>query len=51
MEETLPAPASDVWNLVQRWLGDVQFDEFAENEPNASTAQPMSDKDKLWILF
>ena len=28
-EDPLPAPAPDVWNRVQRWLGDVQFDEFA----------------------
>ena len=44
-EDPLPAPAPDVWNRVQRWLGDVQFDEFAVSEPEASTAQPMSDQD------
>ena len=44
-EDPLPAPAPDVWNRVQRWLGDVQFDEFAASEPEASTAQPMSDQD------
>ena len=44
-EDPLPAPAPDVWNRVQRWLGDVQFDEFAASEPEATTAQPMSDKD------
>ena len=43
-EDPLPAPAPDVWNRVQRWLGDVQFDEFAASEPEASTAQPMSDQ-------
>ena len=32
-------------NRVQRWLGDVQFDEFVASEPEASTAQPMSDQD------
>ena len=42
-EDPLPAPAPDVWNRVQRWLGDVQFDEFAASEPD--TAQPMSDQD------
>ena len=42
-EDPLPAPAPDVWNRVQRWLGDVQFDEFAASEPEAATAQPMSD--------
>ena len=44
-EDPLPAPAPDVWNRVQRWLGDMQFDEFAASEPEATTAQPMSDKD------
>ena len=44
-EDPLPAPAPDVWNRVQRWLGDVQFDEFAASEPEAATAQPMSDQD------
>ena len=44
-EDPLPAPAPDVWNRVQRWLGDVQFDEFAASEPEATTTQPMSDKD------
>ena len=27
-EDPIPAPAPDVWNRVERWLGDVQFDEF-----------------------
>ena len=44
-EDPLPTPAPDVWNRVQRWLGDVQFDEFAASEPEAATAQPMSDQD------
>ena len=44
-EDALPTPAPDVWNRVQRWLGDVQFDEFAASEPEAATAQPMSDQD------
>ena len=44
-EDPLPAPAPDVWNRVQRWLGDVQFDEFVASEPEAPTAQPMSDQD------
>ena len=44
-EDTLPAPAPDVWNRVQRWLGDVQFDEFVARELEAPTAQPMSDQD------
>ena len=44
-EDPLPTPAPDVWTRVQRWLGDVQFDEFVASEPEASTAQPMSDQD------
>ena len=50
-EDPLPAPAPDVWNRVQRWLGDVQFDEFAASEPEAATAQPMSDQDIVNILL
>ena len=44
-EDPLPAQAPDVWSRVQRWLGDVQFDEFVASEPKAATAQPMSDED------
>ena len=50
-EDPLPAPAPDVWNRVQRWLGDVQFDEFAASEPEADTAQPMSDQDIVNIVL
>ena len=50
-EDALPAPAPDVWNRVQRWLGDVQFDEFAASEPEASTVQPMSDQDIVNIVL
>ena len=50
-EEALPAPAPDVWNRVQRWLGDVQFDEFAASEPEAATAQPMSDQDIVHLVL
>ena len=50
-EDPLPAPAPDVWNRVQRWLGDVQFDEFAASEPEAATAQPMSDQDIVNIFL
>ena len=50
-EDPLPAPAPDVWNRVQRWLGDVQFDEFAASEPEAATAQPMSDQDIVNIVL
>ena len=50
-EDPLPAPAPDVWNRVQRWLGDVQFDEFAASEPEAGTTQPMSDQDIVNIVL
>ena len=50
-EEPLPAPEPDVWNRVQRWLGDVQFDEFVASEPEAATAQPMSDQDIVNIAL
>ena len=44
-ENPLPAPAPDVWNRVQRWLGNVQFDEFVASKPEAATTWPMSDQD------
>ena len=50
-EDPLPAPAPDVWNRVQRWLGDVQFDEFVASEPEAGTAQPMSDQGIMNIVL
>ena len=50
-EDPLPSPAPDVWNRVQRWLGDVQFDEFAASKPEAATAQPMSDQDIVKIVL
>ena len=50
-EDPLPAPTPDVWNRVQRWLGDLQFDEFAASEPEAATAQPMSDQDIVNIVL
>ena len=50
-EDLLPAPAPDVWNRVQRWLGDVQFDDFAASEPEAATAQPMLDQDIVNIVL
>ena len=42
-EEEPVAPAPDVWNKVQRWMGDMQFDEFAAIEPEASTTEPLTD--------
>ena len=50
-EDPLPAPAPDVWKRVQRWLGDVQFDEFAASESEVSTAQPMSDHDIVDLVL
>ena len=50
-EDPLPAPAPDVWNRVERWLGDMQFDEFVASEPEAATAQPMSDQDIVNIVL
>ena len=50
-EDPLPTLAPDVWNRVQRWLGDVKFDEFAASEPEAGTAQPMSDQDIVNIVL
>ena len=42
-EEPPIVPAPDVWNRVQRWLG-VDFNDFAANEPEALTTQPMTDE-------
>ena len=44
-EEPLVAPAPDVWNKVQRWMGDMQFDEFAAMKPEAATTQPIMDEE------
>ena len=50
-EDPLPTPAPDVWNRVQWWLGNVHFDEFPPSEPEADTAQPMSDQDIVNIVL
>ena len=42
-EEPPVAPAPDVWNKVQRWMGNVHFDDFVASEPEAPTTQPMMD--------
>ena len=39
------APAPEVWNKVQRWMGGIQFDEFVAMEPEAPTTQPMTDEE------
>ena len=44
LEKPPVAPALDEWNKVQRWMGDVQFDEFVASEPEAPTTQPMTDE-------
>ena len=50
-EEEPVAPAPDVWNKVQRWMGDMQFDEFAAMEPEASTTQPLTDADIVELVY
>ena len=49
-EEAPVSLAPDVWNKVQRWMGDVQFDEFAANEPEAPTTQPMTDEEIINLV-
>ena len=49
-EEPPVAPAPDVWNKVQRWMGDVQFDDCAANEPEAPTTQPMMDEEIIYLI-
>ena len=49
-EEAPVAPAPDVWNKFQRWMGDVQFDEFGVSEPEAPTTQPMTDKEIINLV-
>ena len=49
-EEPLVAPAPAVWNRVQRWLGDMEFDEFAASEPEAPTTQPIMDEDIIDLV-
>ena len=49
-EEAPVAPAPDVWNKVQKWMGDVQFDEFAASEPEAATTQPMTDEEIINLV-
>ena len=44
------APAPDVWNMVQRWMGNVQFDDFMTSEPEAPTTQPMTDEEIINLV-
>ena len=49
-EEEPVALAPDVWNKVQRWMGDVQFDDFAATEPETSTTQLMTDEEIINLV-
>ena len=49
-EEPSVTTAPDVWNKVQRWMGNVQFDDFVTSEPEASTAQPMTDEEMINLI-
>ena len=49
-EEASVAPAPNVWNKVQRWMGDVKFDEFVASEPEAPTTQPMTDEEIINLV-
>ena len=44
-EEPPIAPAPEVWNKVQKWMGDMQFNEFVAMEPEAATTQIMMDEE------
>ena len=44
------APAPDVWNKVQRWMGDMQLDDFVVSEPDAPTIQPMMDEEIINLV-
>ena len=49
-KEAPVAPALHVWNKVQRWMGDVQFDEFVASEPEAPTTQPITDEEIINLV-
>ena len=49
-EEPPLAPSPDVWNRVQRWMGDVQFDDFVASEPEAQTTQTMMDEEIINLV-
>ena len=44
-EEPPVAQTLVLWNKVQRWLGDMPFNEFPESKPDAVTTQPMMNED------
>ena len=37
-------------NKVQRWMGDVQFDDFVASEPETPTTQPMTDEEIINLV-
>ena len=49
-EEPPVAPAPDVWNKVQRLMGDVQLDDFAASEPKVPTIQPITDEEIINLV-
>ena len=40
----------DVSNKVQRWMGDVQFDDSVVSEPEVPTTQPMTDEEIIKLI-
>ena len=49
-EEEPVAPVPDVWNKVQKWMGDVQFDDFVASDPEAATTQPIMDEEIINLI-
>ena len=49
-EDPPVAPAPYVWNKVQRWMGDVEFDDFATSEPESHTTQSMTDEEIINLV-
>ena len=46
-----PQPSPDMWNKVQSWMGNVDFDEYATSDPQAPTAEPMTDEDIVQLVL
>ena len=49
-EDPLPRPSPEVWNRVQKWIGEVEFDEYAASELDGATEQPMSDQEIVHLV-
>ena len=49
-EDPLPRPSPEVWNRVQKWIGEVEFDEYAASEVDGATEQPMSDQEIVHLV-